>query len=149
MALVGHLDEVYYLGALAVGSMIFNFLFWGFGFLRMGTTGLTAQAYGQRSRLNMIMILARVQIIAFSIGLLIFILQKPIADLSFKIIQSGADVETYSRIYFNIRILTAPAVLALYGINGWFLGMQNAKYPMIVTIFLNLLNVVLNIWFIW
>lgn len=148
-ALVGHLDEVYYLGALAVGSMIFNFLFWGFGFLRMGTTGLTAQAYGQRSRLEMIMILARVQIIAFSVGLLIFILQKPIADLSFRIIQSGAEVETYSRIYFNIRILTAPAVLALYGINGWFLGMQNAKYPMIVTIFLNLLNVVLNIWFIW
>lgn len=148
-ALVGHLEEVYYLGALAVGGMIFNFLFWGFGFLRMGTTGLTAQAYGARDRTEMILILARVQAVAFGLGISILLLQQPIAYLSFLIIESSREVETFSLVYFDIRIYTAPAVLALYGLNGWFLGMQNAKYPMIITIFLNLLNIVLNVLFIY
>ncbi len=148
-ALVGHLDQVYYLGALAVGSVIFNFIFWGFGFLRMGTTGLTAQEYGRRDRMKMMMILARVQIIALSIGLLILFLQHPIAILSLWLIDSSAEVAEYTRVYYDIRIYTAPAVLALYGLNGWFLGMQNAKYPMIITIVLNLLNIVLNVMFIY
>ncbi len=148
-ALVGHLDQVYYLGALAVGSVIFNFIFWGFGFLRMGTTGLTAQEYGRRDRMKMMMILARVQIIALSIGLLILFLQNPIALLSLRLIDSSAEVAHYTRVYYDIRIYTAPAVLALYGLNGWFLGMQNAKYPMIITIVLNLLNIGLNITFIY
>jgi len=148
-ALVGHLDEIYYLGALAVGGMIFNFLFWGFGFLRMGTTGLTAQEYGRRDRRGIMMMLARVQFVALLIGILILLLKNPIGDLSFWIIESGAEVERFTLVYFDIRIYTAPAVLALYGLNGWFLGMQNAKYPMIVTIALNLLNIVLNVWFIY
>lgn len=148
-ALVGHLDQVYYLGALAVGGMIFNFLFWGFGFLRMGTTGLTAQEYGRRDRMKMMMILARVQFIALGIGALLLILQSPIAIFSLWIVESSREVAEYTRLYFDIRIYTAPAVLALYGINGWFLGMQNAKYPMIITIVLNLLNIVLNITFIY
>lgn len=148
-ALVGHLDQVYYLGALAVGGMIFNFLFWGFGFLRMGTTGLTAQEYGRRDRMKMMMILARVQIIALGIGLLILVLQSPIALFSLWVVDSSREVAEYTRVYFDIRIYTAPAVLALYGINGWFLGMQNAKYPMIITIVLNVLNIILNIAFIY
>ncbi len=148
-ALVGHLDEVYYLGALAVGGMIFNFLFWGFGFLRMGTTGLTAQEYGKRSRVGMMMMLARVQVVALCIGAVLILLKDPIAGLSFWIIESGPEVQQYTLEYYNIRIFTAPAVLALYGLNGWFLGMQNAKFPMIVTIVLNLLNIVLNVWFIY
>lgn len=148
-ALVGHLDEVYYLGALAVGGMIFNFLFWGFGFLRMGTTGLTAQEYGSRNRKGIMMMLARVQLVALVIGILILLLKEPIAALSFWVIESGPEVELYTLVYYDIRIYTAPAVLALYGLNGWFLGMQNAKYPMIVTIALNLLNIGLNVWFIY
>ena len=148
-ALVGHLEHVYYLGALAVGSVIFNFIFWGFGFLRMGTTGLTAQEYGIRSRFGMMMILARVQFIALGIGLLILLLQDPIAFFSLWLIDSTQQVAEYTRVYYDIRIYTAPAVLALYGLNGWFLGMQNAKYPMIVTIVLNLLNIVLNVTFIY
>jgi MATE family multidrug resistance protein len=148
-ALVGHLEEVYYLGALAVGGMIFNFLFWGFGFLRMGTTGLTAQEYGKRDRSGMIMMLARVQLLALLIGSLLIILKEPIALLSFWIIESGPEVEAYTLEYYDIRIYTAPAVLALYGINGWFLGMQNAKFPMMVTIALNILNIILNVYFIY
>ncbi len=147
-ALVGHLDEVYYLGALAVGGMIFNFLFWGFGFLRMGTTGLTAHQYGAENRSEMILILGRVQLVALGLGLLILLLKEPIAALSFWIIDSSREVEIYSLVYYDIRIFTAPAVLALYGLKGWFLGMQNAKYPMVITIFHNLLNIVLNIFFI-
>ncbi|HKL14351.1 MAG TPA: MATE family efflux transporter, partial [Balneolaceae bacterium] len=135
--------------ALAVGGMIFNFLFWGFGFLRMGTTGLTAQEYGRRNRQGIMMMLARVQLVALVIGILILLLKDPISDLSFWIIESGAEVEIYTLVYYDIRIYTAPAVLALYGLNGWFLGMQNAKYPMIVTIVLNLLNIILNVWFIY
>lgn len=148
-ALVGHLDEVYYLGALAVGGMIFNFLFWGFGFLRMGTTGLTAQAYGKRDRTELIMILMRVQAVAFCLGVAILLLQQPVAALSFWVVESSTEVEHYTLEYFYIRIYTAPAVLALYGINGWFLGMQNAKYPMVITILLNLLNIGLNVFFIY
>ncbi len=147
-ALVGHLGQVYYLGALAVGGMIFNFLFWGFGFLRMGTTGLTAQEYGARNRGGMMMILARVQLIAWSMGLILILIQTPVAMLSLWLIDSSAEVAAYTKVYFDIRIYSAPAVLALYGLNGWFLGMQNAKYPMIVTIVHNLLNIVLNIFFI-
>lgn len=148
-ALVGHLDHVYYLGALAVGSMIFNFIFWGFGFLRMGTTGLTAQEYGRRNRKEIMMTFTRVQAIALGIGFAILLLQKPIIELSLAIIESSDEVANYTRVYYDIRILTAPAVLSLYGIIGWFLGMQNAKYPMLITIVLNVLNIVLNITFIY
>ncbi|MCC5914731.1 MAG: MATE family efflux transporter [Balneolaceae bacterium] len=147
-ALVGHLDEVYYLGALAVGGMIFNFLFWGFGFLRMGTTGLTAQEYGARDRGSMMMTLARVQVIAWGIGILLILLQTPIILFSLWIVESSSEVAAYTREYYDIRIWTAPAILALYGLQGWFLGMQNATYPMIITIVHNLLNLVLNIFFI-
>lgn len=147
-ALVGHLDQVYYLGALAVGSMIFNFIFWGFGFLRMGTTGLTAQEYGARDRGKMILILVRVQLIALGIGLLLILLQTPIILFSLWIIESSAEVAEYTKVYYDIRIYTAPAILALYGLQGWFLGMQNAKYPMIITIVHNLLNILLNLYFI-
>lgn len=147
-ALVGHLDQVYYLGALAVGSTIFNFIFWGFGFLRMGTTGLTAQEYGARDRSKMILILARVQLIGLVMGILLILFQTPIILFSLWVIESSAEVAEYTRVYYDIRIYMAPAILALYGLQGWFLGMQNAKYPMIITIVHNLLNIVLNVFFI-
>lgn len=128
--------------------MIFNFIFWGFGFLRMGTTGLTAQEYGARDRTKMILILARVQLIALGIGLMLILFQTPIILFSLWIIESSSEVADYTRVYYDIRIYTAPAMLALYGLQGWFLGMQNAKYPMIITIAHNVLNIVLNVFFI-
>jgi len=148
-ALMGHLEKVSYLGALAVGSMIFNFIFWGFGFLRMGTTGLTAQAFGERNRGEAILILARAGGVALVFSLLIILLQSWIADFSFWVVQATPEVERYTRIYFDIRIYSAPAVLGLYAVNGWFLGMQNARYPMIVAIFLNSLNIVLDLLFVY
>lgn len=148
-ALVGHLEEAYYLGAIAVGSMIFNFIFWGFGFLRMGTTGITAQAFGEENRTESFMTLARALTVAGIFSILILLLQVWIADLSFWLIDASPEVERYTRIYFYIRIYTAPATLCLYAINGWFLGMQNARYPMIVTIFLNALNIGLDVLFVY
>lgn len=147
-ALIGHLDEAFYLGAIAVGSMIFNFIFWGFGFLRMGTTGLTAQAFGEDNQTDSVMTLARALTVAGIFGVLIVLLQAWIADFSFWVVAASPEVERYTRIYFEIRVFTAPATLCLYAINGWFLGMQNARYPMIVMIFLNSLNIVLDIFFV-
>ncbi len=148
-ALIGHLEEVYYLGALAVGSMIFNFIFWGFGFLRMGTTGLTAQAFGEENKTDSFMTLARALMVAGVLSIIILILQFLIIDLSFWLIDASPQVERFTRVYYSIRIYTAPAVLGMYAINGWFLGMQNARYPMIVTVALNLLNIGLDFWFIY
>jgi MATE family multidrug resistance protein len=147
-ALVGHLDKVAYLGAIAVGGMIFNFIYWGFGFLRMGTTGLTAQAYGQNSQRESILVLARALLVAVFFGLLLILFQKPLLELSFKIINASPEVETNARIYFNIRIFAAPATLSLYAFSGWFLGMQNAKYPLILAVAANTLNIVFNLFFI-
>ncbi len=148
-ALIGHLEEVYYLGAIALGGMIFNFIFWGFGFLRMGTTGLTAQAFGEEDKTASIMTLARALCVAGIFSGLILLLQVYIADLGFWLVEATPEVENYTRIYFDIRIYTAPAVLGLYVINGWFLGMQNARYPMIVTVVLNILNIFLDIFFVY
>ena len=147
-ALIGHLEEAYYLGAIALGSMIFNFIFWGFGFLRMGTTGITAQSFGEENKTESVMTLARALAVAGIFSLLILLLQVWIADLSFWLVEASPEVEKYTRMYFNIRIFTAPATLGLYAINGWFLGMQNARYPMIVTVALNAVNIVLDVYFV-
>src|SRR5699024_3141470 len=147
-ALIGHLDEAYYLGAIALGGMIFNFIFWGFGFLRMGTTGITAQAFGSDQKKQGVMTLARALSVAVTFGFLILLLQTWIADLSFLLVDASPEVEHYTRIYFSIRIFTAPATLCLYAINGWFLGMQNARYPMIISVTLNALNSGLDIYFV-
>jgi MATE family multidrug resistance protein len=144
-AVVGHLEHVYYLGAIAVGSIIFDFIFWGFGFLRMGTTGLVAQAFGANNERETRVILMRVLSVASIVSVLILLLQYPLIELSLMMVNATPEVENYTRIYYNIRIFAAPATLALFGINGWFLGMQNSKYPMMVTIVLNILNIILNL----
>lgn len=148
-AIVGHLDKVSYLGAIAVGSMIFNFIYWGFGFLRMGTTGLTAQAFGRKNNEDIILLLARALSVAVAVAIIIFGLQYFIKEVSFYLIQGGAEVEKYARSYFDIRIFAAPATLSLYAFHGWFLGMQNARYPLYLTILVNLLNIGFNILFIY
>ncbi len=147
-AVIGHLDAVYYLGAIAIGSIVFDFIFWGFGFLRMGTTGLVAQAFGAGNLQETRTILLRVIIVALSASAFILLLQWPILELSLLIINASAEVETFMRQYYQIRIFAAPATLALFGLNGWFLGMQNARYPMYITILLNVLNIILNLVFV-
>ncbi|MAC06284.1 MAG: MATE family efflux transporter [Balneola sp.] len=148
-AVIGHLEHVYYLGAIAVGSIIFDFIFWGFGFLRMGTTGLVAQAYGANNIHRTKVILIRVLLVALAGSVAILLLQYPLIEFSLWVIDASPEVEQYTRIYYKIRVFSAPATLSLFAINGWFLGMQNARYPMVVTIFLNILNIILNLTFVF
>jgi len=147
-ALVGHLPEPYFIGAVALGSMIFNFIYWGFGFLRMGTTGFTAQAYGAGDHREMVSFLGRALLVSLAGSLLVIALQKPIAEFSFYLIHGSDLSEHYARRYFYIRILAAPATLGLYAFQGWFLGMQNAKYPLYLTVVTNLLNLGFNVLFV-
>ena len=148
-AVVGRLEHVYYLGAIAVGSIIFDFIFWGFGFLRMGTTGMVAQAYGAQQERKTRIILFRVLLVAAVSSLVILLIQYPLIEVSLYLVNASPEVEEYTRLYYHIRIFAAPATLALFGLNGWFLGMQNSTYPMIITIFLNIVNIVLNLIFVF
>ncbi len=148
-AVVGHLKHVYYLGAIAVGSMIFSFLYWGFGFLRMGTTGLTAQVFGEGNKAETAAVGGRAMLIAISFGILLIALAYPINKIAFAVVHASPEVEKYASQYFYIRIFAAPATLAIYVLHGWFLGMQNARYPMYLLISVNALNVILDLSFIY
>ncbi len=147
-AMMGHLSSPLYLGAVAIGGMIFDFLFWGFGFLRMGTTGLTAQAFGQNNLPEIIAILWRAMLISLLIGFVILLCQKPIGQLGFFVIQSSPEIENLGLQYFDIRIWSAPATLSLYAISGWLLGLQNVKAPLAIVITTNLSNIVLDLLFV-
>ncbi len=148
LALVGHLESKVYIGAIALGSMIFNFIYWGFSFLRMGTGGFAAQSYGKKDFQESFYILYRALLVGFIGAVFLLIIQKPIDLLSFFIINGSDEVEFFARQYFYIRIWAAPATIALYSISGWYIGMQNAKIPMIIAITVNLLNVGFNVLFI-
>jgi len=148
LALVGHLDSKVYIGAIAIGSMIFNFIYWGFSFLRMGTSGFTAQSYGKKDIRESFYILYRALFVGLIGAVFLLILQKPIDLLSFFILNGSEEVEFFARQYFHIRIWAAPATIAIYSISGWYIGMQNAKIPMIMAIVINLLNIGFNVLFI-
>lgn len=146
---MGHLGEVTHLGALAIGGVIFNFVYWGFGFLRMGTTGLTAQAFGLKNHDEVATILTRSLIIAIGSGLFIIMAQNAIAKISFALLNASPEVEMQAGSYFHIRIYAAPATLALFAFHGWFLGLQNARYPLVLTILVNVVNLVFNFFFVY
>jgi MATE family multidrug resistance protein len=147
-AVVGHLPEAYYLGAVAIGALIFNFLYWGFGFLRMGTTGLTAQAHGADDHDEVRAALARALIIAAGLALAILLLQRPLLGVAMGLIDAGPEVEEHARTYFSIRIWGAPAALGNYVVLGWFLGRQNARAGLALQVVINGLNIVLDLVFV-
>ena len=147
-ALMGRLESKAYLGAVGIGGIIFSFIYWGFGFLRMATTGLTAQAFGEKDLPECGRLLLRSVCIGITAGLLLLILQWQLADVSFLLIDTSAEVEHLARVYFHIRIYAAPATLCLHGFHGVFLGLQNARYPMLLTIVVNLVNIGLNVVFV-
>lgn len=149
LALMGHMGSLQDMGAIALGGMIFNFIYWLFGFLRMGTTGFTAQAKGRRDLADVVMNLQKSLFVALLGALVILSLQSPISWLSFQILNGSEEVETLTKTYFNIRIWAAPATIGLYAFTGWFIGMQNTRIPMIITIALNLLNIGFNFLFIF
>lgn len=149
LAIMGHLDSPRYLGAIALGGILFNFLYLGLGFLRMGTSGFTSQAWGQRDLPETLTLLARGLMLALGAGLVFILLQRPIGTLGFLCLDGSPEVKSLAREYFHIRIWAAPAALSVMVFNGWFLGMQNARYPMMVTLSINLLNVGLNCLFVF
>ena len=146
-AIVGHLqngDGVDYIGAIAVGTMIFNIIYWNFGFLRMGTSGFTAQAYGAKDKEEQANILFRACFIAIAAALLLIIFQKPIGKLSLMLIEDKNSVGALALSYFSIRIWAAPATLSMYALKGWLIGMQDSKNPMWISIIINLLNIIFS-----
>jgi MATE family multidrug resistance protein len=147
-AVVGHLDEPYHMGAVSIGAAIFGIVFWGFGFLRMGTTGITAQAFGQNDNNELRATLGRALLIAVIMSLLLLVMQLPIGWLAFQVIQGSELVEQQGRVYFDIRIWSAPATLMNYVLLGWFLGMQNARAPLYILTFVNLINMLLDLLFV-
>ena len=143
IALMGHLSGLH-LGAVGVGSMIFNFLYWNFGFLRMGTTGMTAQAFGKKQAVEIIQILGRALLLAMFFAGLFFLFQYPLGEWSFYLMNVSAQQKELVREYFYIRIWAAPASLGLYAMMGWFFGMQNAFIPLVITIASNVVNIVIS-----
>lgn len=148
-ALMGHLDNVAFLGAIALGSMIFNIVYWSLGFLRMGTVGFTAQAFGANSQKGLNFILQRGILLASILGLIIIALHPWIIELGIQLTQSSDEVKFFAAEYINIRIWAAPASLLILVFSGWFLGMQNAIYPMIIAIVGNVLNIIFSFIFVY
>lgn len=151
-AIVGHISDggmqADYIGAIAIGSMIFNFIYWNFGFLRMGTSGFTAQAYGAKDKNEQIDILIRSVFIAISAAFILLCLQYPIAQLCSLVIEDRNNVMSFALQYFYIRIWAAPATLGMYALKGWFIGMQDSKTPMWISIMINVVNIVFDIFFV-
>lgn len=145
---VGRLPDPALIGGVALGSLIFNFVFWGFGFLRMGTTGLTAQAMGAGDRVELRAIFLRTLAIAGGIGLLLVILQGPIHFLALRFVQSSEAVKGYAGTYFDVRIWSAPAAFANYTILGWLLGTGRTGMALFLQLALNGINIVLAIVFV-
>lgn len=141
-AVTGHLGSQLYLGAIAVGGMIFNVLYWVMGFLRMGTSGLTAQAFGRKDANDISLQLARALFLALGIGMVFVLLSPLISRVAFMIVSCPDGVEIPAQTYFRICILGAPAVLGIYAFSGWFLGMQNSVWPMTVAVVQNVANIV-------
>jgi MATE family multidrug resistance protein len=147
-AVVGHLPDPAYLGGVAVGVMIFNFLYWSFGFLRMGTTGFVAQARGARDAMEVRAVLGRALVIAGAIGLTMIALQVPIATTALGLVGASPSVEASAADYVGVRIWSAPATLANYAVLGWLFGMQRPKTALVLLVFTNTLNIVLDLWFV-
>ncbi|WP_169739134.1 MATE family efflux transporter [Paraburkholderia nodosa] len=141
-AVAGHLGSAADLGGVALGGLFFNFVFWGFGFLRMGTTGLVAQAYGARDLPALRTNVLRALLLAFAIGAAILLIQSPLIRYTLAVIGGSADVQRNAGVYCLARIGSAPFALANYVVLGYLLGIQRVRIALLSQIFINLTNVV-------
>jgi multidrug resistance protein, MATE family len=148
-AVVGHYPNPLYIGAVAVASLIFSFIFWAFGFLRMGTTGLTAQALGAGDNDELADGLGRALLIAAGAGLCLIVLQWPIREIAFRLLGASPEVERLARGFFAVRIWSAPAALANYALLGWFIGLGRTDIGLVLQLILNLTNMALDVTFVW
>lgn len=145
VAIVGHLGSPAYIGAIAVGGMLFNIIYWIFGFLRMGTSGMTSQAFGKRDLTEIVCLLMRSVDIGLAVAFCLIALQIPIRQGAFLLIHPTDEVRILTTLYFHICIWGAPAMLGLYGLTGWFIGMQNSRIPMYIAITQNIVNIIASL----
>ena len=147
--IAGHMGAAVYIGAIAVGSMIFNVIYWLFGFLRMGTSGMTSQALGRRDLDSVAMLLARSMAVAIGVAGAIIVLQRPIGEVAMRLIGANADISSEAWKYFLVCIWGAPAMLCLYSLTGWYIGMQNTRLPMFISILQNVVNIIASFSFVY
>ena len=147
-AVIGQLKEPYYIGAIAVGALIFSFIFWGFGFLRMSTGGLSAQALGAGDRTELVAVLIRALMIGLAAGIGLVLLSPLIREAAFNLVGGSPEIRAHGETYFNYRIFAAPAALSNYCVMGWFIGQSRAKLAFVVQLFLNLTNMALSAFFV-
>ncbi len=141
MAIVGHVGDARYISAIAIGTMLFNVIYWLFAFLRMGTSGMTSQALGRRDLPEVMRLFVRSLSIGVGFGLIFLLLQRFIFLGGFWVMKPSGEVLPLCVRYCSICILGAPAMLGTYGLTGWFIGMQNTRIPMFVSIAQNILNI--------
>lgn len=149
LAIAGRLGDEKYIGAAALGTAIFNLVYWNFAFLRMGTSGFTAQAYGARDFKESVSVLMRGLGVAVVMGVLLILFQSSLADISLSLLNASNDTGELARQYFFVRIWAAPFTLSMYVLTGWFIGMQNAKTPMWVAMIMNAVNVLFSLLFVY
>ncbi len=147
-AVIGQLPDPYYIGAIAVGALIFSFIFWGFGFLRLSTGGLSAQATGAGDTPELVAVLARSLMIGLVAGFGLIALSPLIREVAFDLIGGSAHIREHGETYFNYRIWAAPAALSNYCVMGWFIGQSKARLAFMVQLFLNLTNMALSALFV-
>lgn len=146
-AVIGNTGSVEELGAIALGALVFSFVYWGFGFLRMGTTGFTAQAAGAGDEPEVRASQGRALITAFGLGIAVLVLQWPIAWAALGLLTASPEVESITRDYILIRIWGAPATLAVFTVNGTLIGLGKTRSLLAVQLFLNGMNIVLDVLF--
>ena len=147
IAVAGHLDTsaAMMIGGIAIGTMLFDLLYWNFGFLRVGTGGLTAQAYGRGDRKECAKILTRALGISIACALVLIAIQWIFVKAAFLVVECSPEVRTLATRYFFIRIWAAPATLSLMALKGWFIGMQDSVSAMVVDLVVNGMNILMSI----
>ncbi len=143
-AILGHLGSTQYLGAVAIGGALLSLLYWGFSFLRMGTTGLVAKAMGAGEEAEATLVLAQSCILALALALAVIVLHPVWLGLGFTLMAAQSDITSLADSYATIRVFSAPAVLVTYAIVGWFIGRQNTRWPMVIVVLTNSVNIGLD-----
>ena len=143
-AIVGHIANATAIGGIAIGTMLFDLLYWNFGFLRVGTSGMTAQAFGRGDRVECARLLSQSIGIALIGAALIWLIQWLFVNLVLTLVPCSPEVASFAREYFFIRIWAAPATLSLMAFKGWFIGMQDTVSPMITDILVNVVNMAVS-----
>ncbi|WP_207865669.1 MULTISPECIES: MATE family efflux transporter [Pseudomonas] len=145
---IGHLPHAHQLGAVAVGASLYTVLAWAMGFLRMGTTGFAAQAAGRSDGAALRQILLQGLLLAMGLALLLGAVGVPLSGVALHFMQPSPELNELTRDFFYTRLFGLPAALASYALVGWFLGTQNARAPLAILLTTNLINIVLNLWFV-